>query len=190
MCGYDIAKGKRDTKKVKVVRGLPPLDGVIVIEGIFALHPELLADIPRDQKLLIVEHPTSILNVDELRFVSHEVLRQLRRIVRDYLCNRRDARETLSLWEVINASEEKNLVPFLDRADVMFNASSPYEIGALRSALVPLLEGVSPLFPTEYAAARQLRRLLDWFHDVPDMRMPHTDCVKSLMYGMAIAKHD
>lgn len=190
MSGYDIGKGKKDTKKVKTVRGLPPQDGVIVIEGIFALHPDFLADIPREEKLLIVEHPTSILNVDELRFVSHEVLRQLRRIVRDYLCNRRDARETLSMWDDINASEERNLIPYLDRADVMFNASSPYEIGALRGMLIPLLEGVSPLFPAEYAAARQLRRLLEWFHDVPDMRMPHTDSVKSLMYGMSVAKHD
>lgn len=189
LAGYDISKGTRDTKKTKTIRGLPQQHGVIVIEGIFALHPELLAHIPREEKLLIVEHPTSIVNVDELRFVSHGVLRQLRRIVRDYLCNKRDARETLTLWDTINASEERNLIPFLDRADVMFNASSPYEIGALRSMLVPLLEGVSPLFPAEYATAQQLRRLLDWFLDVPDMRMPHADSVKSLMYGMAIEKH-
>lgn len=182
---YDVEKGMKDKKKMINVKGVPPQGGIVIIESIFGLHPALLTHIPRSEKLLVVEHPTSIINVDELRFVSHNVLRQLRHIVRGFQCRKRDARESLTRWDELNEYEERNLMPYLDSADVMFNASSPYEIGALKATVLPLLERVSPSFPAEYAAALQLRGLLAWYHDVPDMRLPPNSSIQTLMYGAA-----
>eukprot|EP00388_Colpodella_angusta_P047812 GDKK01074028.1.p1 GENE.GDKK01074028.1~~GDKK01074028.1.p1 ORF type:complete len:453 (+),score=10.71 GDKK01074028.1:1-1359(+) len=182
---YDVEKGMRSTKKMIKVNGIPPQGGVVILEGIFGLHPELLPAIHRSNKLLVVEHPTSIINVDELRFVSHNALRQLRHIVRDFHCRKRDARESLTRWDELNEFEEQNLIPYLDSADVMFNASSPYEIGALKATVLPLLERVSPSFPAEFAAAIQLRGLLAWHHDVPDTRLPYNSSTRALMYGTA-----
>ena len=55
-------------------------------------------------------------------------LRFIRRIVRDHSFRGCSAEETINLWPSVRRGEEKNIFPFQEQADVMFNSSLIYEL--------------------------------------------------------------
>ena len=83
------------------------------------------------------------MNIDYFNRISTTDTRLIRRIVRDYNFRGYSALETLKRWPSVNAGEDKNIFPFQENADVMFNSSLVYELAILSKYALPLLEAVS-----------------------------------------------
>ena len=82
----------------------------------------------------------TVLNVDYYNRISTTDTRLIRRIVRDFNFRGYSALDTLKRWPSVNAGEDKNIFPYQEEADVIFNSSCVYELAILKSYVKPLLE--------------------------------------------------
>ena len=78
-----------------------PRGGVLVMEGIFCLNPDLTQRIAPEHKFRIFIAPISQVRFDDLEWLSHRTLRLLRRISRDFLHRGRSASSTLGKWDSV-----------------------------------------------------------------------------------------
>jgi uridine kinase len=163
-----LGKVKTETRPMQLQPG-----GIVVMEGIFSLNPDLTPSIPAEQKFKIFMAPLSQLNLDEGQFISNQITRLVRRIIRDYMHRGRGAAQTIGRWRSVRAGEERNIFPFVNQADTIYNSSSDYELSVLRPLVLPLLESVKPHQP-EFGVVDELRRFLDWFHPMPASLVPST----------------
>ena len=58
--------------------------------------------------------------------------RSIRRIVRDARTRGTSAKETIAMWDSVRRGEEKNIFPFQEQADEMFNSALIYEMAVLK----------------------------------------------------------
>ncbi len=140
---------------------------LIVIEGIHALNEILTAQISKEDKFKIYISPLTQLNIDSHNKVITTDHRMLRRMVRDYKYRGHTAQSTLRSWPKVRAGEDKNIFPFSNEADVLFNSSHLYEICVLKKYAKPLLEKITPKEP-EYGDAQRLLNELRFFQTVED----------------------
>ena len=157
-------------------------DEILVIEGIHCLNDKLTELIPKEQKYKVYISDLTILNMDRLNRISTTDARLVRRIVRDYQFRNYSAEHTLKAWPKVNRGEEKNIFPYQEEADSMFNTSLIYELAALKDIAMPLLEAI-PQTEEEYAEARRLIEMLRYFRSVPAEIIPNNSLLKEFLGG-------
>lgn len=140
---------------------------LIVIEGIHALNEAMTLEIPREEKFKIYISPLTQLNIDSHNRISTTDHRMLRRMVRDYKYRGHTAQSTIREWPKVRAGEDKNIFPFSNEADVLFNSVHLYEICVLKKYVEPLLENISPEEP-EYGDAARMLNFLRFFKTIED----------------------
>ena len=157
-------------------------DEVLVIEGIHCLNDKLTEKISHDQKYKIYISALTVLNIDYYNRISTTDTRLIRRIVRDNQFRGYTAKDTIKTWNNVNKGEEKNIFPFQEEADSIFNTSLIYELGALKNEVVPLLEAIKNDEP-EYAEARRLIEILKYFEPISKDLVPSNSLVKEFLGG-------
>ena len=139
----------------------------IVIEGIHALNEDLTRELPAEQKFKIYISPLTQLNIDSHNRVVTTDHRMLRRMVRDYKYRGHSAQSTIANWPKVRAGEDKNIFPYSNEADVLFNSVHLYEICVLKKYARPLLEAIKPDEP-EYSEAVRMLNFLRFFKTADD----------------------
>ena len=107
------------------------------------------------------------LNIDRYNRVSTTDVRLLRRIVRDAMYRGWTATDTLARWESVGRGEKKNIFPFQEKADAMFNSALMYELAVMRPLAEPHLLRVSLDHP-KWTEANRLLSFLTWVEPVDD----------------------
>lgn len=164
-------------KKLKLEK-----DEVLVIEGIHCLNDKLTNSIPKDQKYKVYISALTVLNMDRYNRISSTDTRLVRRIVRDYQFRGYSAKQTIATWYMVNRGEEKNIFPYQENANVIFNTSLIYELGVLKNIAVPLLEEITQAEP-EYAEARRLINMLKYLKTIPAEYVPANSLIKEFVGG-------
>lgn len=155
---------------------------VLVIEGIHCLNDKLTQAIPREQKYKVYISALTVLNIDYYNRISTTDTRLARRIVRDYNFRGYDALHTLETWSSVNRGEERNIFPFQEEADSMFNTSLIYELCVLKKYAMPLLQAIEKDSP-EYSEAKSLYTLLKYFEDISDEYVPKNSLLREFIGG-------
>jgi len=153
---YDFRTGRREENGTTQ---LAP-GQVIIAEGIHGLNPELVDRLDPRPFCLFVSALTQ-LNLDRYNRVPTTDTRLIRRIVRDARMRGYPAETTLSMWENVRGGEKRNIFPFQERADVMFNSALAYELAVLRPLAEPLLLQVRDRLAR--IEAERLLAFLQWF---------------------------
>ncbi len=154
---FDFSTGKRYFAPGNIIRMKP--DDILIMEGIHALNPELTASIPAALKYKI----------------STTDNRLIRRIVRDARCRGYSASDTIMRWPSVRRGEDRNVFPYQENADIMFNSALTYELYVLRRYAEPLLRRIKPTDPA-HADATRLLKFLSYFEILP----PSTEeCIPS-----------
>lgn len=163
---FNFLTGKREYtgKTLRLERNNP-----IVIEGIHGLNERLTKDIPQENKYKIYISPLTQLNVDQHNRIPTTDTRLIRRIVRDHKYRGHDALNTLKLWSSVRRGEEKNIFPYQEEADVMFNSALFYELAVLKKYVEPLL-GKIPIDSPYFSEAKRLLKFLKYFLSIEDER--------------------
>ena len=176
---FDFHEGtkKYNGNKIKMQK-----DDVLVIEGIHCLNDKLTGKIPHDQKYKIYISALTVLNMDAFNRISTTDTRLIRRIVRDNQFRGYSAKETISTWDNVNRGEEKNIFPFQEDADSIFNTSLIYELGVLKNEAMPLLEQIKNSEP-EYAEAQRLLEILRYFEPISKDLVPSNSLLKEFLGG-------
>lgn len=157
-------------------------DEILVIEGIHCLNDRLTSLIPKDKKYKIYISDLTVLNMDRLNRISTTDTRLIRRIVRDYQFRNYSALHTLDTWSKVTRGEEKNIFPFQEEADSIFNTSLIYELAALKDIALPLLEEITK-DKKQYAEARRLINILKYFESIPSEYIPANSLLKEFLGG-------
>lgn len=157
-------------------------DEVLVMEGIHCLNDELTPAIDKNQKFKIYISALTVLNIDYYNRISTTDTRIIRRTVRDSQFRGYNAIKTLSSWYSISAGEEKNIFPFQEGADVMFNTSLVYEINALKKYALPLFSQIGKE-EKEYAEAKRLTEFLKYFEQIDIEDIPKNSLLREFIGG-------
>lgn len=179
LCKFSFEKGKRfynhETARLRT-------DEVIVVEGIHGLNPRLTSLFKRESYYKIYVSALTSLNVDEHNPVGTSDNRLIRRIVRDYKYRKYSAHETISRWPSVRRGEEKNIFPFQEEADIMFNSALIYELAVLKPYAERILLEVLPNQP-EYAESNRLLFLLSLFRTLKPDEIPPTSILREFLGG-------
>lgn len=160
---YNFVTGHKEWSGQKL--SLLP-DQPIIIEGIHGLNPNLTKSLPKDKIYKIYVSALTQLGIDSHNNIPTTMARLIRRIVRDYQFRGSSALKTIRQWPDVRAGEGKNIFPYQENADIMFNSALIYELAVLKKYAYPLLEKISEDIP-EHSIARQLLDFLTFFRDIP-----------------------
>lgn len=177
---FDFLTGTRSFrgKKLKLED-----DQILIMEGIHALNPALTEKIPLGVKFRIYASALTSLSMDENNGISTTDTRMIRRMVRDAQFRGAKAEETILRWPSISAGERKNIFPFQEQADVMFNSALLYELAVLKTYAQPLLHQILPVSPA-YPQALRLLNFLSYFtqiHPADEQFIPYESVVREFI---------
>ncbi|RHO39511.1 nucleoside kinase [Dorea sp. AM13-35] len=155
---------------------------VLVIEGIHCLNPKLTQSLPDENKFKIYISALTQLNIDEHNRIPTTDGRLLRRIVRDARTRGASVARTINMWSSVRKGEEKNIFPYQEEADVMFNSALIYELAVLKPYVEALLFGVDRKAP-EYVEAKRLLKFLDYFVGIGSENVPTNSLLREFIGG-------
>ena len=179
MPSFTFKTGKREYKGKTLKLGD---EDILVIEGIHGLNDKFSASLPKESKFKIYISALTQLNIDDHNRIHTTDLRLLRRMVRDARTRGSSAEDTLARWASVRRGEEKNIFPFQEGADEMFDSSLIYELAVLKQYAEPLLFGI-PTDSPYYSEANRLLKFLDYFLTMPSDNVPKNSLVKEFIGG-------
>ena len=157
-------------------------NSILVVEGIHCLNPKLTELVEDSAKYKIFVSALTSLSIDKMNPIPTTDNRLIRRIIRDYNYRGYSAVNTLNRWPSVRNGEEKNIFPYQENADMMFNTSLVYELGVLKPYALPILLEVPETSP-EYAEAARLLNFLSYFKPIPDELIPGTSILREFVGG-------
>lgn len=157
-------------------------DEILIIEGIHCLNDRLTAKIPRENKFKIYISDLTVLNIDDFNRISTTDTRLIRRIVRDNNFRSYSASDTLKRWPSVNRGENKNIFPYQEEADAMFNSSLVYELAVLGKYARPLLNKITR-DEEEYSEARRIITFLEYFEEIDETAIPNNSLLREFIGG-------
>ncbi len=182
------SRNYEDHKRCKL-----PADGVLLIEGLHALAPEVVGSLPAEQYLSVFLMPHGALHRDQ-QLLNYRDIRILRRVSRDVTHRGSTALSTIDYWPMMDRTETEIFPPYLARADVMINTILPYEFlvvaplagAAIRESLRRYEQGTLPgsaynkhkdryaNLPLALSEARRLEAAIEHIPAAPPVFVPTT----------------
>ena len=179
---YNFITGKSEAGEILQIEKNQP----IILEGIHGLNPVLTASIPDDEKFKIYLSALTQLNLDDHNRIPTTDLRLIRRSVRDNQFRGHTAEMTIMGWPSVRRGEEKNIFPYQEEADVMFNTACVYELALLKTYAKPLLEHIGE-DSEAYIEAKRLLKFLQYFVELDDLSdIPPTAIIREFIGGSKI----
>lgn len=176
---FDFHRGRRfmngDTLQLK--KG-----DILIVEGIHGMNPYLLPRINPENTFKIFISALTQISMDEQTHISTSDNRLIRRIIRDSKYRGYMASDTIKRWPSVKRGEERNIFPYQENADVMFNSATLYELGVLKKYADPLLKLVLENQP-EYLEASRLLKFLSFFKPIDDEEIPPTSLLREFLGG-------
>lgn len=158
---------------------------ILIIEGIHCLNDALSYALPKESKFKIYISALTQLNIDEHNRIPTTDGRLIRRMVRDARTRGTSALETIQRWQSVRRGEDKNIFPYQEEADVMFNSALVYELAVLKLYAEPLLFGI-PRGCEEYEEAKRLLKFLDYFLGMDSEMIPKNSIIREFIGGSCL----
>lgn len=176
---FDFHRGRRfmNGERLQLKQG-----DILIVEGIHGMNPYLLPRIDQKNTFKIFISALTQISMDEHTHISTSDNRLIRRIIRDSKYRGYKTSDTIRRWPSVKRGEEKNIFPYQENADVMFNSSTLYELGVLKKYADPLLKLVLENQP-EYMEASRLLKFLSFFKPIDDEEIPPTSLLREFLGG-------
>lgn len=155
-------------------------DQPLIVEGIHGLNERLTSSVAKEHKVKIYISALTQLSIDSHNRISTTDTRLIRRIVRDSQFRSHDALCTLQMWPSVRRGEERNIFPFQEEADIMFNSALIYELSVLKKYAEPLLQKVTNDHP-QYSEAKRLLKFLAFFESIDDNDIPFNSIIREFI---------
>ncbi len=182
---FDFVKGERfpSGKKIRMTD-----KDILIMEGIHALNKELTKDLDQSKLFRIYVSALTSLSLDENNVISTTDCRLLRRMVRDARTRGVSPEETILRWPSVRRGEEKNIFPFQENADVMFNSSLIFELPLLKYYAEPHLNRIPVTSPAYTESVRMLKFLSHITPLTPEeiVAVPPTSVLREFIGGSSI----
>lgn len=176
---FDFHRGKR-TNTGEILQ-LGPGD-ILIVEGIHGMNPDLLTRVEERNTFKIFISALTQISMDEHTHISTADNRLLRRIIRDAKYRGYHAADTIKRWPSVRKGEERNIFPYQENADIMFNSATLYELAVLKKYAEPLLKMVLENQP-EFSESTRLLEFLTYFKQINDDEIPPTSLLREFLGG-------
>ena len=131
---YNFKTSSREWSGRKIRRNKGEL---VIFEGIHALNPEVIT-VPDESICKIYVSVRTRVVCDDI--VLHpSMVRLMRRMIRDSNFRKRTPRETLNMFQSVEAGENKYIMPFKHRADYDVDTFMAYELSAYKDDILDKL---------------------------------------------------
>lgn len=174
---YNFKISKKEYKKENVL--YMAKNDILIIEGIHALNPKIHSLI-KANSFKIYLAPLVTLGLDNFTKISSNDTRLLRRIVRDADVRGVEPEKTLKEWKKVLEGEKKNIFPYIESADEIFNTNLVYELGVLKSFAEKLLLKI-PENSIYFSDARRLYKTLKNFLSLETSDIPRDSILKEFI---------
>lgn len=182
---FNFKEGKKEYNghKLKLDK-----DEILVMEGIHCLNEKLTEKIDSKYKFKVYISALTVLNMDSQNRISTTDTRLVRRILRDYRTRNYSAEETLKNWPSVRRGEIKNIYPFQEDADYMFNTSVIYEQNVLKDDVQKLLKEI-PETSEVYFRVERLLTGLGYFESLSKTYIPNNSIIREFIGGSIYDKN-
>lgn len=157
-------------------------NSILIIEGIHGMNPNLIPHIKPELTYKIFLSALTQISIDDQNHISTTDNRLIRRMIRDHKYRNYSAQETIRRWPSVRAGEDKNIFPYQENADVMFNSALVYELAVLKKYADPLLKSVTES-QEEFSEANRLIKFLSYFKTIDDVEIPPTSLIREFLGG-------
>ena len=175
---YDFRTGLRTDPEGNLPERLRD-EQLLLVEGIHGLNPLLAGD---QSAFRIFVSAVTQLVIDEHNRVLTSEARLLRRLVRDRRYRGVSAAGTLERWPSVRQGEDRNIFPFQDRADAIFNSALVYEAAMLGPLAWRYLLEVPRSHPAR-VRAYSLLKFLELFVPIAPDHVPGNSILREFLGG-------
>ncbi len=155
---------------------------IVIVEGIHGMNPDLIPHIKAENTFKIFLSALTQISIDDQNHISTTDNRLIRRMIRDSKYRNYTAQDTIRRWTSVRAGEDKNIFPYQENADVMFNSAMVYELAVLKKYAEPLLKAV-PESMDEFSETNRLLKFLSYFKTIDDLEIPPTSLIREFLGG-------
>lgn len=134
---------------------------ILIMEGIHALNPAMIPGVDNSKVFRVYASALTSLSIDENNNISTSDNRLLRRMIRDNRTRGVVPEDTIMRWQSVRRGENRNIFPYQENADALFNSAHIFELPVLKYYAEPLLRRISPSSPA-YTEATRLLKFLDY----------------------------
>ena len=134
---FDFPTGKRLLERQHITTNG---DTIVIIEGIHALHPEVIRGHNPASFRKVYISPNSEYFFDNERVLGIRDVRLTRRLVRDFFHRGGAVQRTLEMWANVISSEVVNIIPYRTEADYILDSAIIYEPNIFERILANILE--------------------------------------------------
>ena len=176
---FNFLLGRRESSGRKLRLG----DGhLLIVEGIHGMNPGLMPHVKNGRSFRIFLSALTQISIDDHNHISTTDNRLIRRMIRDSKYRGYSATDTIKRWPSVRSGEEKNIFPYQENADVMFNSALIYELAVLKKYVEPLLKAV-PEVSEEHCEANRLLKFFSYFNHLDDAEIPPTSLIREFLGG-------
>jgi uridine kinase len=155
---------------------------ILIVEGIHGMNPNLIPHINAENTFKIFLSALTQISIDDHNHISTTDNRMIRRMIRDSRYRNYSAADTIRRWPSVRAGEDKNIFPYQENADVMFNSAMVYELAVLKKYADLLLQTVTESMP-EFSESNRLLKFLSYFKAIDDLEIPPTSVIREFLGG-------
>ena len=134
---------------------------ILIMEGIHALNPAMIPGVDPSKVFRVYASALTSLSIDENNNISTSDNRMLRRMIRDNRTRGIIPEETIMRWQSVRRGENRNIFPFQENSDALFNSAHIFELPVLKYYAEPLLRRIAPSSPA-YTEAHRMLKFLDY----------------------------
>ena len=175
---FDFASHKsiKNARSVDITGG-----GVLIVEGLHALNPEIADHLPADCIFKIYASVNnSVLDDNGNEILSSRKIRLMRRALRDERFRGASLEKTLDMWTQVVAGEEKHLYCFKDSADALLLTFHPYEVCVYKQRFCEMLKGLD-IKAENYEYALLTGEGVKHFSEIPFTSVPENSLIREFV---------
>ena len=161
---------------------------ILIMEGIHALNPAMIPGVDASKVFRVYASALTSLSIDENNNISTSDNRMLRRMIRDNRTRGVIPEETIMRWQSVRRGENRNIFPFQENADAVFNSAHIFELHVLKYYAEPLLRRISPNSPA-YTEASRMLKFLDYIVALSPAEIaavPPTSILREFIAGQSL----
>jgi len=161
---------------------------ILIMEGIHALNPAMIPDVDNSKVFRVYASALTSLSIDENNNISTSDNRMLRRMIRDNRTRGIVPDNTITMWQSVRRGENRNIFPFQENADAVFNSAHIFELPVLKYYAEPLLRRIAPSSPA-YTEASRMLKFLDYIVALTPAEMaaiPPTSILREFIDGQVL----
>jgi uridine kinase len=161
---------------------------ILIMEGIHALNPAMIPDVDSSKVFRVYASALTSLSIDENNNISTSDNRMLRRMIRDNRTRGVIPEDTINRWQSVRRGENRNIFPFQENADAVFNSAHIFELPVLKYYAEPLLRRIAPSSPA-YTEAYRMLKFLDYIVALTPAEMaaiPPTSILREFIDGQIL----